>query len=84
MNKDIIYPNDKTLEFYDSLLIPEDIPWTILSYKIYGTISYWWLLAGINRHSFKNQSSSVFYAPAGMTCYFIKKTYLRDFFTNAE
>lgn len=84
MNKDIIYPDDKSLEFYASILIPEDIPWTILSYKLYGTIDYWWLLAGINRHKTGNTTSSIFYAPSGMTCYYIKKQYLNNFFTNAE
>lgn len=81
MNKDIVYPDDKTLEIYDKVLIAEDIAWTILSYKIYGTIKYWWVLAGINRHQFKDKESSVFYAPAGSTCYFIKKKEIDNLFS---
>lgn len=81
MNKDIVYPDDKNLDIYGSVLIPDDTPWTVLSYKIYGTINFWWLLAGINRHQFKKNESSVFYAPAGMNCYYIKKSYINNFFT---
>lgn len=69
LNRSVIFPEDTTLELYDSTYITSDTPWTILSYKIYNKIEYWWILCSINK-------SSIFYAEEGSTIYFIKPQYL--------
>jgi hypothetical protein len=30
------------------LYADEDMAWTIVSYKLYGTIDYWWVLSALN------------------------------------
>ena len=71
LNKRIDFPTDKSLEIYDSLEAPSDIPWTILSYQLYDTIDYWWVLTSINK-------SSIFYAKTGDTIYYIKPDYIDE------
>lgn len=69
LNKRIEFPSDRTLDIYDSILIDSDIPWTILSYKLYGSITYWWILCALN-------TSSLFYAKENSNVYYIKREYL--------
>ena len=69
LNKRVEFPSDKSLYIYDSTLIDTNTPWTILSYKIYNTIDYWWVLCSIN-------PSSIFYAEAGTYVYYIKPEYI--------
>lgn len=68
-NKSINFPEDKSLDIYDTMTMGSDTPWTLLSYKIYNTIDYWWVLTSINK-------SSVFYAKEGDNIYFIKPVYI--------
>jgi hypothetical protein len=69
LNKRVEFPSDKTLDIYNSTLISSNIPWTILSYKLYGSIDYWWILCSLN-------SSSIFYAKEGEYVYYIKPEYM--------
>lgn len=69
LNKRVDFPSDKTLDIYDSFEVTADTPWTILSYKLYNTIDYWWVLASIN-------PSSIFYAKEGDTIYYINSDYI--------
>lgn len=55
LNRKIEFPSDMTLYIYDTKVINDNIAWTILSYQLYETIDYWWILAKLN-------SSSIFYA----------------------
>ena len=75
LNKRIVFPEDKTLDIYESIYVTADTPWTILSYQLYDTIEYWWILCSIN-------PSSVFYAKEGETVYFIKPEYLNTILEN--
>lgn len=70
LNKRIEFPSDKTLFIYDTLLIDDNVPWTILSYKLYGNINYWWVLSSLN--------NGIFYASEGENITYIKKEYLED------
>lgn len=70
LNKRIEFPSDKTLFIYDKLLVNENIPWTVLSYKLYGNMNYWWVLSSLN--------NGIFYAVEGETITYIKKDYLDD------
>jgi hypothetical protein len=58
LNKSVIFPHDKSLSFYARYYVDEDIAWTILSYQLYGTIDYWWVLSSLNK-------SMIFYAERG-------------------
>jgi len=71
LNKKIEFPSDRKLYIYDTLVVSSDTPWTTLSYQIYDTIDYWWVLCLLN-------PSFLFYAPDGETIYFIKEEYLFD------
>lgn len=75
LNKRIIFPDDKTLDIYDSMYITTDTPWTNLSFQIYDTIDYWWILCSIN-------PSSVFYAKEGELVYYIKPEYINFILAN--
>lgn len=70
LNKRINFPDNKNLEIYDSLEITANTPWTILSYNLYKSIEYWWILTSIN-------PSSIFYAKEGEIIYYIKPEYLK-------
>lgn len=74
LNKRVDFPSDKSLELYDSLEASTNISWTILSYQLYDTIDYWWVLSSINK-------SSIFYAKAGDTIYYIKPDYIEEIIT---
>lgn len=69
LNRSVAFPEDRTLDLYDSVFVSSDTPWTILSYKIYGTIEYWWILCSLNK-------SSIFYAPEGDTICYVKPEYI--------
>lgn len=77
LNKAIIFPDDKQLDIYKKVFVPEDIAWTVLSYKLYGSIEYWWVLCAINRKGFNQGRSNIFCATAGSYCYYIDKDTLK-------
>ena len=69
LNRSVSFPEDKTLAIYDTKIITENTPWTILSYNIYDKIDFWWILCSINK-------SSLFYAKDGDIIYYIKPEYI--------
>jgi hypothetical protein len=69
LNRSVSFPEDKTLAIYDTKVITENTPWTILSYNIYDKIDFWWILCSINK-------SSLFYAKDGDIIYYIKPEYI--------
>ena len=75
LNKRIVFPEDKNTEIYDSIYIAADTPWTTLSYQLYDTIDYWWILCSIN-------PASIFYAHEGETIYFVKPEYINFILAN--
>jgi hypothetical protein len=58
LNKRVVFPNDLSLSFYAKYYVADDTPWTVLSYNLYGTIDYWWVLSALNK-------SMIFYAERG-------------------
>lgn len=42
--KKIQLPEDKTSELYTTYIVPYSMPWTTLSYLIYGDLTYYWLI----------------------------------------
>ena len=75
LNKRVVFPADKSLDIYDSIYVTSDTPWTILSYQLYDSIEYWWILCSIN-------PSSIFYAKEGDTIHYIKRQYIRTILEN--
>ena len=69
LNRKIEFPSDYDLYIYKKITISDDIPWTNLSYKLYGSIAYWWVLCRLN-------PDYTFYAPADSEILIIKKEYL--------
>ncbi len=59
LNK-IIFPDDISDEIVDTLIPQNDIPWTTLSYKLYGTINLWWTVYLLNKpdYIFKAQAAT--------------------------
>lgn len=76
-SRSIKFPEDRSLELYDKIYISANIPWTILSYRLYNTIEYWWILSTLN-------SQHVFYAPEGEEIYFIKPEYIDQILSAIE
>lgn len=71
LNRKIEFPSDMSLDIYDKKMVTDNIPWTILSYQLYDSISYWWILAKLN-------PSSIFFAKEGSTIFYLKKKYLKE------
>lgn len=71
LNKSVVFPRDKSLDFYANFYVDDDTPWTILSYKLYGTIEYWWVLASLNQ-------SMIFYAERGNEILVIRPNAIED------
>lgn len=80
LDRSVTFPDNRNLDIYSSIYVAEDTPWTILSYRVYGTIEYWWVLSSLNRGTGKpgEERSFVFHAPAGTQCHFVKKEKLKD------
>lgn len=68
-NRRIVFPDDMTLDLYGKTYVSADTPWTILSYTLYNTIDYWWILCSLNK-------SFIFYAEDGKEIYYVKPEYL--------
>lgn len=69
LSKSVFFPEDESLEIYEWVYVDEDTPWTILSYQLYDSISYWWVVSSLNK-------SSKFYARRGELIKIIKPNYL--------
>lgn len=74
LSKSITFPQDQSLQIYKYFYSDEDIPWTILSYKIYGTIDYWWILSALNK-------DYPFYAPRQGVIKVIDPLYIGELLT---
>lgn len=69
LNRKIEFPSDQELYIYKKITIADNIPWTNLSYTLYGSIDYWWVLCRLN-------PDYIFYAPADSEILIIKKEHL--------
>lgn len=70
LSKSVHFP-DNNEDLYTYIYVSENIPWTILSYQLYGTISHWWVLSSLNKNA-------PFYAKAGTTIKIISASVLED------
>lgn len=44
------FPENLDESYYDTYTIPNsDMPFTLISYKLYGTILLWWLICSVNK-----------------------------------
>lgn len=68
--KKIEIPSTLDKEIVDTLVINRNLPWTILSYKLYGTQYLWWLLFLLNK------PKNIFYAEAGNEIEYVKSNYI--------
>ena len=70
--KNIKIPRDINSNVFDTIILPNNLPYTVLSYQIYGTTYLWWLLCIVNdiRNPFDN-------AIAGKKIKIIKRQYLK-------
>ncbi len=48
LNK-VIFPDNISDDIVDTIVLQNDIPWTMLSYQLYGTINLWWTVYLLNR-----------------------------------
>lgn len=71
LTRSIVFPSDKDLQCYGKLYIDVDIAWTLISYKLYGTIEHWWILSSLNKND-------IFYAKENTEITYIKKEYLNQ------
>lgn len=69
LNRRIVFPDDKTLDIYGRKYIASDTPWTVLSYQLYGTIQYWWVLCALNEYN-------MYYCKEGSYLTYVKAEYI--------
>lgn len=70
-NRSIAFPDDADNPIYGIKYIAENIPWTVLSYSLYGAIDYWWVLCTLN-------PDQVFYAEEGSEIRYVLPEYIQD------
>ena len=68
--KKIEIPSTLDKEIIGTLGINISLPWTTLSYKLYGTQYLWWLLFLLNK------PKNIFYAEAGNEIEYVKPDYI--------
>ena len=68
--KKIEIPSTLDKEIIGTLDINTNLPWTTLSYKLYGTQYLWWLLFLLNK------PKNIFYAEAGNKIEYVKSNYI--------
>lgn len=81
--KKIQLPDDKTTELYKTYIVPYNMPWTSLSYMIYGDIRYYWLILLAN----SDKKLNPLYATVSDKIFIINPEYLNlviEAITNAE
>ena len=68
--KKIEIPKTLDKEIVGELDLNTKLPWTTLSYKLYGTQYLWWLLFLLNK------PKNIFYAEPGLTIEYVKPDYI--------
>lgn len=49
LKSSISFPDEIDERYIDSFILDTDVPWTVLSYTLYGTIYLWWTLTELNK-----------------------------------
>lgn len=64
LSRNVHFPDDNDT-LYEYIYVSENIPWTIMSYHLYGTIGYWWVLSSLNKKYpfYAKKSTNVKYIP---------------------
>ena len=59
LNK-VIFPDNISDQIVDTITLQNDVPWTTLSYQLYGTINLWWTVYLLNKpdYIFKAQAAT--------------------------
>jgi hypothetical protein len=70
LSKNIHFPESNN-EIYAYTYVSENIPWTVMSFNLYNTIDYWWVLSSLNK-------TQPFYAKRGNTIKYIPKSILEE------
>ena len=73
INNKVILPTNVDEVYLQTLELDRTIPWTILSYNIYGTIYLWYILYILNK---SNNNKPDFHARAGSTIAYIKPEFI--------
>lgn len=68
--KKIEIPNTLDASIVGTIDLNSSLPWTILSYKLYGTQYLWWLLFLLNK------PKNIFYAESGQSIKYILSDYI--------
>ena len=69
LSRKIVLPEKNDSDSYEEYFVGDDVAWTILSYQLYGSIDYWWILSELNQ-------SNIFYAAGDTSITIIKKDYI--------
>lgn len=70
--KKIQLPDDKSTDLYKKYNIPYNMPWVFLSYMLYGSIDYYWLILLANQ----DKKLNPMYAEVSKEIFVIKPEYL--------
>jgi hypothetical protein len=77
LNRRLVFPTNKSHYIYNQYFVNTDVTWTVLSYKIYGTIEYWWILCSLN-------DNNMYYAREGQTVTYVKPEYIPALLNSIE
>lgn len=69
LNK-VVFPDDISDDVVATITLQNDMPWTTLSYQLYGTINLWWTVYLLNKPDY------IFKAQANNTYKFIRSKYI--------
>lgn len=72
--KKIQLPEDKTIDLYTRYIVSQDIPWTSLSYKLYGDLTLYWLILLANN----DKKLNPLFAEASTELFIIKPLYVEE------
>ena len=72
-------PSDIDPDYLNKFTIPSEMPWTTISYNIYGTQHLWWLLCLLN-----NIKNPVKLLEAGSEIIALKEIYLSDIYSTLK
>lgn len=77
INTKLILPTEIDSLFINTYTTEAELPWTILSYKLYGNMFLWYILYTMNN----TRSKPMFTVPAGTTISYIKSEFINNIVT---
>lgn len=73
LKKSITFPSNVDERIIDSFTLDRNVPWTVISYNIYGTIFLWWTITELNKIS-----NPVIMPEIGTIIKYIKPSYIQE------